>query len=458
MPSWLEGWQYRKSHVINPASGAGTGYQIRITVHYGSGTDSGEHVYLNGKCRTDFGDIRFTDDDGVTELAYWMEEKVDGDHAIFWVKVNDDLSTTQQTIYIYYGNPTATTTSNPNATFIFFDHFTSLNTSIWTPPSDSTYFGWTIDNGTEFVMYAGTRGKSKFYNGHWSTYSVAQYEVVNRAIEVCMHALKVNAGDFYAYHNMGVAFDDDTSPPPYRCYGRGGQVAHKYTSETGLIWSSGSWNGAETPPEINGLAITPTAIKAFRNYALQYTELVAISGTKYLHMYMGVGEGYYRTNWGELHIDWIRIRKYVEPEPSHGIWGSEETTAYYIYVSDSAVGFDVKVSLPLTQTYARLVEMESIVSTLRYVTLNDYVLHTDYNGVVEACQTFLKLAEALVSELFMYDPEVRSKLEEVRLAILKLRKVRVFDIVSSRDHNKVVEAILKIREFIILVRQKLGLS
>ena len=39
------------------------------------------------KCRSDFGDIRFTDSDGVTELSYWMEEKVDGDYAVFWVKV-----------------------------------------------------------------------------------------------------------------------------------------------------------------------------------------------------------------------------------------------------------------------------------------------------------------------------------------------------------------------------------
>ncbi|MEM3589414.1 MAG: hypothetical protein QXN33_00255, partial [Candidatus Bathyarchaeia archaeon] len=37
---WLSGWSYRKRHIINPASGAGTGYQIRIIAHYGSGTDS----------------------------------------------------------------------------------------------------------------------------------------------------------------------------------------------------------------------------------------------------------------------------------------------------------------------------------------------------------------------------------------------------------------------------------
>ncbi|PVX27584.1 MAG: hypothetical protein CW716_01505 [Candidatus Bathyarchaeum sp.] len=79
--SWLSGWDYRKSHVINYAADAGTGYQVSLTVHYGSGSDSGDDVYLGSKCRTDFGDIRFTDDDGSTELDYWMEEKTDSDYA-----------------------------------------------------------------------------------------------------------------------------------------------------------------------------------------------------------------------------------------------------------------------------------------------------------------------------------------------------------------------------------------
>ena len=85
--AWLTGWDYRKSHIINYATGAGTLYQKRIKVHYGAGTDSGEDVYLNSHSRTDFGDVRFTDDDGTTLLDYWIEEKVDSDYAIIWVKL-----------------------------------------------------------------------------------------------------------------------------------------------------------------------------------------------------------------------------------------------------------------------------------------------------------------------------------------------------------------------------------
>ena len=77
--AFLTGWTYRKSHVIEYAAGAGTLYQKRIKVHYGAGTDSGEDVYLNSHSRTDFGDVRFTDDDGTTLLDYWIEKKVDSD-------------------------------------------------------------------------------------------------------------------------------------------------------------------------------------------------------------------------------------------------------------------------------------------------------------------------------------------------------------------------------------------
>lgn len=115
---WLTGWGYRKSHVINYAAGAGTLYQKQVTVHYGSGTDGDDDVYLNSHCRTDFGDVRFTDDDGTTLLDYWMESKVDSDYAVFWVEVADDLSTVNQTIYVYYGKADATTTSNLTNTFV----------------------------------------------------------------------------------------------------------------------------------------------------------------------------------------------------------------------------------------------------------------------------------------------------------------------------------------------------
>jgi len=120
---WLTGWTYRKSHIINPASGAGQNYQKRIVVHYGAGVDNDEEVYLDSKCKTDFGDIRFTNNTGAFLLDYWIEKKVNNNYAICWVKIIDDLNSYNVKIYIYYGNAGVVPISNGDSVFIFFDDF-----------------------------------------------------------------------------------------------------------------------------------------------------------------------------------------------------------------------------------------------------------------------------------------------------------------------------------------------
>ncbi|MCK4567439.1 MAG: DUF2341 domain-containing protein, partial [Candidatus Thorarchaeota archaeon] len=129
---WLSGWEYRKSHNISGSIGAGTNYQVQIIVHYNTGIDSGQDVYCSGQCRTDFGDIRFTSSDGITELDYWLESTEASINATFWVEVDDNLDT-NQTIFVYFGNAIAEIISNGANTFPFFDDFegSSLDLAKW---------------------------------------------------------------------------------------------------------------------------------------------------------------------------------------------------------------------------------------------------------------------------------------------------------------------------------------
>ncbi|MCJ7747920.1 MAG: DUF2341 domain-containing protein [Desulfobacterales bacterium] len=131
--AWLSGWLYRKSNPIGNATGAGSGYQIKLTVHYGSGSDSAGDVYLSGKCETDFSDLRFTDANGVIQLPYFLESKTDSDNAIFWIKVYDSLESSPAPIYVYYGNASAVSISDGIGTFglgsygLFDDFGTPVN-------------------------------------------------------------------------------------------------------------------------------------------------------------------------------------------------------------------------------------------------------------------------------------------------------------------------------------------
>lgn len=129
--NWLDGWAWRKSHTLFSAIGAGTGYQVRITVVDGAGTDSKDTVYVNGKCQPDFGDVRFTDT-ADNLLNYWMETVSYGQSASFWVQISGDLTSQNQTIYTYYGNLTVangiTTSSGSNTFPTFFVDFNSYDT------------------------------------------------------------------------------------------------------------------------------------------------------------------------------------------------------------------------------------------------------------------------------------------------------------------------------------------
>ena len=117
------------------------GYQKRIKVHYGSGTDNGEDVYLAGKCKSDFGDVRFTASDGETLLPYEYETegKVDGDYAIYWVKVDEIKSDDTSYIYVYYGNSDATYNGDPYQVFDWFEDFSSDRSSLYTHVGTATH-------------------------------------------------------------------------------------------------------------------------------------------------------------------------------------------------------------------------------------------------------------------------------------------------------------------------------
>jgi len=124
--TWLDNsWEYRKRLTINGSPvGQQSDYPIKIVVHLKEGTDMGENVYLNYKCRSDFGDIRFTNSNGETLLSYWIERSTQGEDAIFWVKVDSIPSSPDAAIiYAYYGNSNATSMSNGKKTFVWFDDY-----------------------------------------------------------------------------------------------------------------------------------------------------------------------------------------------------------------------------------------------------------------------------------------------------------------------------------------------
>jgi hypothetical protein len=132
--AWLTGWQYRKKITIQGSSGAGTNYQILLKVGESSGA-TGADFHLEGLSanfpsgENQGGDLQFTSSDGSTLLDFWVE-KVTGTSpnrvAYVWVEVAEDLGSNQD-IYCYFGNNSASNASNGSNTWIFFNDGSALN-------------------------------------------------------------------------------------------------------------------------------------------------------------------------------------------------------------------------------------------------------------------------------------------------------------------------------------------
>jgi hypothetical protein len=114
-------WTKRKPITIGNGFNPDTllDYQVKIGIDYDS------------DMKTDFSDLRFTSADGVTLITYWIESYSASVSAVVWVKVPIIPASSTTIVYMYYGNPSAISTSNGAATFDFFDDF--AEGSAWTP-------------------------------------------------------------------------------------------------------------------------------------------------------------------------------------------------------------------------------------------------------------------------------------------------------------------------------------
>jgi hypothetical protein len=283
-------------------------------VHYGSGTDGGEHVYLNGKCRTDFGDIRFTRSDGITLLDYWMESKVDGDNAVFWVEVADDLSTNAATIYIYYGNPTATSISNGDATFLFFDDFpgTTVDTTKWDILTGGSV---SVSNG-ELVLAGDGTNRGKVASKTFQSTDYARMKVKSRVADATYSALLAILQHDKAfgstYNRPSNGFWHETYGTDFNIYKAVNTTVTKLTSVTYDFYPDTSYHILEFVKSGSSM----------KGYADGVLETSVSDTTTFTYKYIGLAS---REQAYTTYVDWVFISKYVDPEPSHGSWGSEET-------------------------------------------------------------------------------------------------------------------------------------
>jgi hypothetical protein len=303
--AWVSGWTYRKSHVITGSiAGAQTNYQVRVTVHRTAGSDSGDDVYVGAACKADFGDINFTSSDGSTPLSYWLES-VNGNIATFWVKIPSiPASPGTGAMFIYYGNPSVSTSSNGQDTFLMFDDFSGASLN---PRWNDNAGSHPVANG--YVRVVGTTGVIRDSGDSWlynvmvrSRFRTSSIAGVGRVgLSNSSSASGYNAGDsvyqdFYSDNTMyGVSYKNANDT--YAGFG-GYSINTWYTMN--FKWDSGNFIGSIN----DGAESTFSTNIANRACSPKIQAQSAVFN---------------------LDVDWMFVSKWATPEPSHGTWGSEET-------------------------------------------------------------------------------------------------------------------------------------
>ena len=314
----MSGWGYRQRGSVNSSAECGdlTDYQIRLVVHRGVGESSGEDVYLSYQGEEDFSDIRFAEVGKPGLLDYWVEEYTAGENATVWVEF-EDISTAGTGFYIYYGNDSAGSESDGEATWDFFDDFPgdAVNSSKWDEVNSPA---GTVADGelTIFMSYQDSgicrgystndsfgscrmvaRGKTGYSQGGASAILMAQYNGFKCANKVEFR----NNNDIELRGEMRDCGGDLTTNITNGDFATGTYYTYYYArqgDEHLRAWQDGEYVGEVTSDVRN--ASDPGA--------------VLIS--------------FFSPNWKtqDLVVDWFGVGQYCAPEPEWGDWYFTEPT------------------------------------------------------------------------------------------------------------------------------------
>jgi len=262
-----------------------------------------------GHAQSDFADIRFTSDDGETLLPYWIEDKSDDEYAKIWIKIDDiPESPDSGSIYIYYENSGASTTSNIKNTAIIGDDFEddSFDTDLWQNVAGCTESGSTL----KITQLSDVRGELR---------SVDTYAVGYRAVAKFKSSLA--AGSIGAAIN---GFDDYSDRIHFFSY----STSWRFNTEDEGSYSYHEFGTYDS-------LYHDIEYKLYTGHAILYFdgEIIVDKTADIPDEEMKLWSFSTSTNDEYIEIDYWFVGKYVTPEPTWGEIGAEEGRVLWgIYV------------------------------------------------------------------------------------------------------------------------------
>ena len=305
-PLAYSNWQYRRPITINnPNSNDLTDFQVKITL---------DSSFDFSKANSDGSDIRFADAAGNT-IPYYIESwDSTNRQAVIWIKVPSIPASSTVTVYMYYGNPSATSESNGDAVFDFFDDFdgTSIDTSKW--DSSGTV---TISSGVVEINSG---------NGYIKTKDTFQFVTLDFRLKLAGRKYNIGFGNTFHSPTKGVLFVDDGSAYKLSLRGESSTTDKTFTPDTVSNWHVYTLRWGQSKAEL------------LQDYVSKASGTTNIYQTPTI-----IGFQPWGSYTGPLYLDWVRVRKYAEQEPTARI-GTEElnnpVTVTFHFLDDAGNALD----------------------------------------------------------------------------------------------------------------------
>ncbi len=325
------GWLYRENLTINNINGNLTDYQVEIDLN---SSNVGANFNWSNNASLRFSWFNYSAHRDVP-LPYWIQSwDPSGQSAIVWIKM-PFLVNGSSTLYMYYGNPNATSESNGDNVFLFFDGFneTSLDSSKWDVyNAPSTY---SVSNGilSMWSNWGGCCDGSCIYNHFNSKVSFAPPFVVETRFEVT-GSVSLSSATQICYHTI---FDNN-------------DAAGISSSSNGFVFNIAGSNTKYTYdfPALDTWYITketflPNEITTQTSYyeaGYSYSGTLDSSGPIGLAGDTDLSDGY-------DNVDWLFVRKYVS-NPFTVDYGNQQNIHF------SPTCFTINYTIPEVSGYVNI--------------------------------------------------------------------------------------------------------
>lgn len=283
-------WQFCRRISLSPVTPTAD-LQVKVTLAAGQ--------YTNMK--SDISDLRFYDINN-NLCNYWIETWANTGASTIWVKI---LTSGTNYLYLYYGNASATATSNGATVFDFFDDFTTALGTNWTTIS----IGGSVTQSGSTVTLSNTNG------GTISLSDTSAFTPSSNSFlpETKHREVGYNRNRFYA-----TTATSGGSPIAVGDYGYFSSSGTAQTSGQ-VFWGSflGSTSLSNSTDYLTRWQITDGS--TYNWYTLLYSTGVAVTngsrtttyGSNIRYICISIPEV---ANTSTI-VDWVRLRKYIASEP-----------------------------------------------------------------------------------------------------------------------------------------------